>query len=155
MLYFESAAGQPPLAAYVNFSLHLDTTGGYQFSADYPYTLGKILKLAKGDGFSTMFTIGASGNVNHFDVSKKDPQGSFEEAARIGAVLAGEVLKVVQEAPIVFSTAIRVGRSVREGRRSDLQPRLKSPRQRPSRRPSVHHRLRLFSSWSKPRAFWN
>jgi neutral ceramidase len=108
VLYFDSAADQKPLAAYVNFSVHLDTTQTDQFSADYPYTLDRVLKFAKGDPFFSLFTIGASGNVNHFDVAKKDPQGSYQEAARIGAVLAGEVLKVIQEAPVVSNTAIRL-----------------------------------------------
>lgn len=108
VLYFESIGDQKPVASYVNVSLHLDTTGGFQFSADYPYTIERILKLAKGADFFSLFTIGASGNVNHFDITKKDSQGSFEEAARIGAVLAGDVLKVIQEAPAISNTAIQV-----------------------------------------------
>ena len=108
VLYFESRADEKPVAAYINFGLHLDTTGGYEFSADYPYTIERILKLAKGDNFFSFFTIGAAGNVNHFDITKKDPQGSFDEAARIGAVVAGDVLKVIQEAPVVAKTAIQV-----------------------------------------------
>ena len=96
VLYFETPDHQKPVAAYVNFGVHQDTTGGLQFSGDYSYTLGRVLKMAKGDDFFTFFTIGAAGNVNHLDFSRKDPQSGFEEAARIGAVLAGDVLKIIQ-----------------------------------------------------------
>lgn len=108
VLYFESSDEKKPVAAYVNFGVHQDTTGGLSFSADYSYTLGRILKLAKGDDFFTLFTIGAAGNVNHIDVSKKEPQGGYTEAARIGAVLAGDVLKTMQTAPVVATPTIRV-----------------------------------------------
>ncbi|MEO6912151.1 MAG: hypothetical protein ABI158_14645 [Edaphobacter sp.] len=108
VLYFESIDQLKPIAAYVNFGMHQDTTGGQMFSADFAYTLGKVLKLAKGDDFFTMFTIGAAGNVNHIDVSKKEPQSSFNEAARIGAVLAGDVLKTIQDAPVLPVSSIRV-----------------------------------------------
>lgn len=108
VLYFESAGTARPLAAYVNFGVHQDTTGGLEFSADYSYTLGRVLKLAKGDSFFTLFTIGAAGNVNHLDTSRSGQQSGFEEAARIGAVLAGDVLKVIQSAPPVTDTTIRV-----------------------------------------------
>jgi len=107
VLYFESA-DEKPVAAYVNFGVHQDTTGGLLFSADYSYTLGKILKLAKGDDFFTLFTIGAAGNVNHIDVSRRQPQGGYTEAARVGAVLAGDVLKTIQTAPVVAAPVIRV-----------------------------------------------
>src|SRR5258708_32668023 len=42
VVLFESASGQP-LATYVNFAMHLDTVGGMEASADYPFTLANIL----------------------------------------------------------------------------------------------------------------
>ena len=108
VLYFETPDHQKPLAAYVNFGVHQDTTGGLQFSGDYSYTLSRVLKMAKGEDFFTLFTIGAAGNVNHLDVSREGPQSGFEEAARIGAVLAGDVLKTIQAAPLVPDPVIRV-----------------------------------------------
>jgi neutral ceramidase len=92
VLYVETADGKP-LATYVNFALHLDTVGGLRYSADYPYTLASLLGRVKGPEMVTLFTMGASGNVNHIDVSTRAPQKGHEEAARIGTVLAGEVLK--------------------------------------------------------------
>jgi hypothetical protein len=89
---FEDAEGAP-LAVYVNYANHLDTVGGMQFSADYPYALGKILGEALGGGTLTVFTEGCAGNVNHIDVRSPAPQKGHAEAARIGAILAGEVLR--------------------------------------------------------------
>lgn len=112
VLYFESPDGAKPIAAYVNFGLHQDTTGGLKFSADFSYTLGQILKMAKGEDFFPMFTIGAAGNVNHLDTSRKGAQASYQEASRIGAVLAGDVLKVIQAAPVVPVNQIGVSDQV-------------------------------------------
>lgn len=103
---FETPSGKP-LATYVNYALHLDTVGGTEWSADYPYTLARILGAAKGSDMMTMFTIGAAGNINHIDVSHNRPQKGHGEAERIGTVLAGEVLKTytrltpVDEAPLI------------------------------------------------------
>ena len=97
-----------PIAAYVNYAVHPDTTGGLMFSADYAYTLGKVLSAAKGPDYITLFTIGCAGNVNHIDVNRKAAQSGFGEAARIGAVLAGEVLKTMQRAPVVPVSSIQV-----------------------------------------------
>lgn len=92
VVYVEREDGAP-LATYVNYALHLDTVGGTEVSADFPYTLSKLLTGAKGGTMLTMFTMGCSGNVNHIDVSHTKPQKGHEEAARIGTVLAGEVVK--------------------------------------------------------------
>jgi hypothetical protein len=108
--YFES--GGKPLATYVNFALHLDTVGGTQFSADYPYTLGKLLARLKGPDMLTMFTIGTAGNINHVDVKSRDPQKGPGEATRIGTVLAGEVLKTYTRLKPVDVSALRVKREI-------------------------------------------
>jgi neutral ceramidase len=79
---------------------------------DFSYSLGEILKMAKGDSFFPMVTIEAAGNVVHLDVSRPDPQRSCEEASRIGAVLAGDVLKVIQAAPTVNTFPIRVSNDI-------------------------------------------
>ena len=111
VVYFDSLDGKP-LAAYVNFALHLDTVGGTEFSADYPYTLGKLLAGAKGPDMLTVFTIGTAGNINHFDVSSPATQQGHEEAARIGTVLAGEVLRTLWNAKPVTAGPIQVRREI-------------------------------------------
>jgi hypothetical protein len=106
VLYVEAEDGKP-VASYVNYALHLDTVGGMRYSSDYPYTLSTILKAAKGQSLVSLFTIGCAGNLNHIDVSTKEPQKGHEEAARIGAVLAGEVLKTIKRAAPAAIDAIR------------------------------------------------
>ncbi len=92
VVYFDTPDGEP-LATFVNFALHLDTVGGTQYSADYPYTLARLLGKVKGPGMLTLFTIGAAGNINHIDVRSAEPQKGHAEAQRIGTILAGEVVK--------------------------------------------------------------
>ena len=92
VVYFKAPPSTPQVT-FVNYPMHLDTTGGTEFSADYPYTLGKLLGGVKGPGMLTVFAIGTAGNINHINVKSPEPQTSFQEAARIGTVLASEVLK--------------------------------------------------------------
>ena len=109
VVYIETTDGKP-IATYINYALHLDTVGGDQYSADYPYSLSRILAEARGPGMLTLFTIGCAGNLNHIDVSTKARQKGNEEAARIGTVLAAEVLKtlkslhVTQDGPLLASS---------------------------------------------------
>jgi hypothetical protein len=90
VVYFESEKGEP-IATYVNFSLHQDTVGGLEASSDFAYTLAQVVGKVKGG--LTVFTQSTSGNINHIDVKSKDPQKGHDEAARIGTILAGEVVK--------------------------------------------------------------
>jgi hypothetical protein len=92
VVYFNAAPSKPQ-ATFVNYAMHLDTTGGTEYSADYPYTLGRLLGEAKDSKMLTVFAIGTAGNVNHLDVRRPEPQSSPQEAARIGTILASEVLK--------------------------------------------------------------
>jgi hypothetical protein len=92
VVYFESLDGKP-IATYTNFAMHLDTVGGKRISADYPYTLHALLGKIKGPEMVSLFTIGCAGNINHIDIKWHNPQHGQAEAARIGTILAGEVLK--------------------------------------------------------------
>jgi neutral ceramidase len=93
VFYVQTPDGKRPVATYVNFAMHPDTVGGLQISADYPYTLSKLLGEYKGPEMVTLFANGACGNINHVDVNWRDPQKGHGEAARIGTILAAEVLQ--------------------------------------------------------------
>jgi hypothetical protein len=121
VVYFEGTDGKP-IAIYVNYALHLDTVGGQEYSADYPYVLSQILSAAKGKDLVTVFTIGCAGNLNHRDISSKDPQKGHGEAARIGAVLAGEVLKTLKRATPAEITFIRASTETLELPLPSVQP---------------------------------
>lgn len=101
MVSFDTPKGDA-VAMHVNYAPHLDTVGGTQYSADYPYPLSRLLGEARGPGMLTLFTIGCAGNLNHIDVTWADKQKGHNEAARIGTVLAAEALKTMKRlgAPI-------------------------------------------------------
>lgn len=82
-----------PSALYVNYAVHLDTVGGAQFSADMPYYLAKALDEVLGPKLTTVYTTACCGDVNHIDVSWDSQQKGFSQAARMGTILAGEVLR--------------------------------------------------------------
>ena len=92
VVYCESLDHRP-IAAYVNYAVHLDNVGGQFFSADVPFTLSKLLADAQGTELVTVFTAGCCGDVNHIDVNWSRPQGGFGNAARMGTILAAEVLR--------------------------------------------------------------
>ncbi|GAB4127957.1 neutral/alkaline non-lysosomal ceramidase N-terminal domain-containing protein [Thermopirellula anaerolimosa] len=94
VLYVETA-DRRPAAAYVNFALHADTTGGTLVSADYSGALARRLAENKGADFVTLFGNGACGDINHIDVRSPVAQKGPAEAGRIGTVLAGDVFKAL------------------------------------------------------------
>jgi neutral ceramidase len=95
LVYFENATNAP-IAAYVNFAMHLDTTGGTQFSADYPFTLADCLARARGPELLTLFTIGCAGDINHINVQWGAKQQGYTEASRIGTILAANILRTME-----------------------------------------------------------
>ncbi len=92
VVFFETPQ-RKPLATYVNYAVHLDNIGGLQISADLPFTLTDSLAKVLGKDHITLWTAGTCGDLNHINVNWARPQGGHENAARMGLVLAGEVLR--------------------------------------------------------------
>jgi len=113
VVYFETADKKPVLT-YVNFAMHADTTGGTRISADYPGVLARRLADYKGPDMMTLFANGTCGNINHFNVNWGSPQTRPEEAARLGTILAGSVLKAYMDLKPVADTTLRVRSEVLE-----------------------------------------
>lgn len=86
---------QRPVAAYANFAIHLDNIGGLQISADMPGVLTRLLGEAKGSNFFTLYTTGCAGDINHLNVHLPRRQSGFEEAARLGTLLAANLLRTL------------------------------------------------------------
>ena len=101
-----------PLLTYVNFALHLDTTGGTMISADFPATLYRLLAEYKGPEMVTMFGNGACGNINHINVNWAAPQSSPAAAKRLGTILTADVLKAYVNLKPVEGAALGVRREV-------------------------------------------
>jgi hypothetical protein len=103
---FTSLANKP-LALYVNYAVHLDTIGGLQISADMPATVAKLLAEVKGPEMLTFYTTGTCGDVNHINVNWGVKQGGFDTAARMGIILAAEVLRTLPRMKTVAPGALR------------------------------------------------
>ena len=114
VLYAESAQGKP-LATVLNFSMHLDTTGGTEYSADFPHQISRILADVKGPEMLSHFTIGAAGNVNHYyllDPSRARRTKGFQEAARIGTLIAAEVVRAYNRLQPISTAPLKVSREI-------------------------------------------
>jgi len=77
-----------PVVSLTAFALHLDTVGGTEYSADYPYYLQCKLREELDESVLSMFGIGTCGDINHIDVSMKGRRSAEE----IGTLLAETVL---------------------------------------------------------------
>lgn len=111
VLFAEDASGQP-LLTWVNFAMHLDTVGGTLISADYPYFLARLLARIKGPDMMTIFTIGAAGNINQWDVRRPGPQRDLATARRLGEVLGAAVAKAYTHLEPVSTPAVRAASTV-------------------------------------------
>jgi hypothetical protein len=84
-----------PVGGLTVFAMHADTTGGSEFSADYPYSIEQTLRKAFGSNYISAFGAGTCGNLNHIDVSTKGPIKGFDVAQglgnRIGQTVLGEI----------------------------------------------------------------
>ena len=109
VVYFEAAErSRTPLATYVNHAVHLDNVGGMEFSADMPATIADLLGRFKGPDMVTFYTSGCCGDINHIDVRWAEPQTGHANAARMGVILAAEVLKTWPRLKVEPTGALRV-----------------------------------------------
>jgi hypothetical protein len=121
VVWFEATA-KKPVAAYVNYAVHLDNVGGTQISADLPYTLAKLLAEVKGPDLVTLYTTGTCGDVNHVNVNWGVRQSGHANAARMGIVLAAEVLRTVPKSKRVEPGPLRVKSEIVQLPLPKLQP---------------------------------
>lgn len=64
-LLVQSADGKRSVGGMTVFAMHLDTTGGLEFSADYPYYIEGAMQKRFGTHFISLFGLGTCGDVNH------------------------------------------------------------------------------------------
>ena len=72
LLLIRSVDEKTPLGVLSNFALHLDTVGGVEWSADYPYFIEQALRKQLGEKVVSIFGNGACGDINHVDPVNKD-----------------------------------------------------------------------------------
>mgnify|MGYP002623798267 FL=1 len=108
LLLLRDAEGEMPLACLTTFALHLDTVGGTEYAADFPYYLAQSLQKQYGESFTSLFAAGTCGDINHIDVSHDRPQKGHEEAERIGAALGETVIARLKELPLIGEPQLAV-----------------------------------------------
>ncbi len=89
VLLAESNQGDP-VGVLVNYSLHADTTGGDQISADYSGWMEKHLRNMSPelDEAVVLYANGYCGDINHVNVNDPDQLKGLAESERIGRTLA-------------------------------------------------------------------
>ena len=87
---------------------HTDTIGGCGVSADWPGFMRRKIEPQLAPGAMLIPLIGASGNINHFDVSTDMNQTCYDEPKRIGEGYADSVLKVLDTLTAAPGKGVRV-----------------------------------------------
>ncbi|MBR2452635.1 MAG: neutral/alkaline non-lysosomal ceramidase N-terminal domain-containing protein [Clostridia bacterium] len=109
-----------PFGAIVGFACHNDCVSGEKYSGDYVSILNKELKKVYGEDFVTVFLLGCSGDVNHFDVTKASDDS--DHYVKMGKKLAGETVKTAAFAEELKETGIKASLEYLEIPRVEIDP---------------------------------
>jgi hypothetical protein len=86
-----NADAKAPASAIVSFAMHLDTTGGTLYSADYPKAFEGRLKLTFGKNFTLLFATGTCGDINHRDVQSRQQRSPETLGTMLGETVANAI----------------------------------------------------------------
>jgi neutral ceramidase len=110
ILRFDGLDGRP-FAFLVNFATHPTTLGVhvYEVSADYPGRMQRIVEQVYGDGAPVYFTQGACGDVKAAAIGEDGnfKEGEEEDIDRLGKILAGEVIKTLENCTPLADPQVR------------------------------------------------
>ncbi|RKY67439.1 MAG: hypothetical protein DRQ02_07330 [Candidatus Latescibacterota bacterium] len=95
---------QNSMGVLINYTCHAVVLGpdNLLISADYPGVTTRFIERVKGERVVAMFTNGAAGDINTGHsaelsaLGEKIPGRTFERAKKLGTMLAGEVLKILE-----------------------------------------------------------
>jgi len=107
---FDDADGKPR-GLLSSFALHLDTVGGTEYSADFPFFIEREIRDTLGGGVVSLFGNGCCGNINHVDPTKAEAAKTDMIGSSIGrSIVAGLPALLPVEAPHlqVRSAIVRV-----------------------------------------------
>lgn len=86
------AVANTPIGSLTVFAMHTAIYGGAPFGACYPGHLQtELRRLLEAPDLVSLFGEGAAGDVNHFDVTTREQQGSQTYPAVVGAKLAATI----------------------------------------------------------------
>ncbi|UCD27803.1 MAG: neutral/alkaline non-lysosomal ceramidase N-terminal domain-containing protein [Planctomycetota bacterium] len=94
ILLLRDANSRRAIAALTVFALHTATTGGTEYSADYPYYLEHELRKITDDKFVSIFGIGTCGDVNHIDVKIKTKPSARQIGTRLAETVRNALPKL-------------------------------------------------------------
>jgi hypothetical protein len=108
ILFARDVTTKQPFAGLTVFATHSDTVGGTLYSADYEYYLEQTLRAAFGKDYLSAFGLGTCGDINHIDVSKKEPTSGLAVAERLGSTLGKTVIAGAPSLPVISKPALAV-----------------------------------------------
>ncbi len=100
VIAFRESPDAMPFAVIVNYSIHIDVTGGNHISADFPAVLTRVLRGVYGDDLIVLYVQGACGNINHVPYGKNWPwptKGVWK-SEQIGRTLGGKAIGIIEKA---------------------------------------------------------
>ncbi len=99
-----SADGGKSLGVFSNFALHLDTVGGLEWSADYPFYLEQAVRKSQGEQAISLFGLGCCGDINHVDSSG----GPVNKTPVIGRSLGATLAQAIDSAKPIRDPGLKV-----------------------------------------------
>ena len=89
VIRFDGADGKPR-GLLSSFALHLDTVGGTEYSADFPFFIEREIRESLGGSVVSLFGNGCCGNINHVDPTKAEANKTDFIGSSIGrTIVAG------------------------------------------------------------------
>lgn len=81
-------------AVFSNFALHLDTVGGLEWSADYPFFIEQAVREALGKNAISIFGTGCCGDINHVDPARKERNKTAFIGGSLGETVGNSLKKL-------------------------------------------------------------
>lgn len=89
LLQINRASDAQPVGLLSSFALHLDTVGGMEWSADYPYYLQESVRAKLGPDVVSIFGTGTCGDINHADPTGQPRNKTDVIGNSLGATVTG------------------------------------------------------------------
>jgi|LSQX01.3.fsa_nt_gb hypothetical protein len=100
VIKFSEQPNADPFALIVNYTVHIDVTGGNLISADFPAVMTEVLRGVYGPDTIVLFTQGASGNINHvpYMLDRPWPGKGLDKSRQLGRAFGGKALCIAEKA---------------------------------------------------------
>lgn len=102
----EILQAEKPVGGLTVFAMHADTTGGTEFSADYPYWIQQTLRKVLGSDYISAFGAGTCGNLNQINHHKVEDFKSLAASERYGTMIGKTVLNALPKLESVNKPSI-------------------------------------------------